>query len=199
MPLPERPTDYERNEAQLARAEFVTANWFCRRDVLEAVGGFDERFTMAWREDSDLHFTLLERSYRIVRAPDALVVHPLRKAPWGVSLTQQRKARFNALWYKKHPDLYRQRIQPAPPWHYYAIGSSVLAGLAGALGGQPWLLLGGAAAWAALTGWFCGRRLHRTSTEPRHVAEMLVTSALIPFLSIYWRLRGALQFRVFFL
>jgi hypothetical protein len=26
-----------------------------------------------------------------------------------------------------------------------------------------------------------------------------VTSALIPLLSVYWRLRGALRFRVFFL
>jgi hypothetical protein len=30
------------------------------------------------------------------------------------------------------------------------------------------------------------------------VAEMVITSALIPFLSVYWRLRGALQFRVVF-
>jgi len=28
---------------------------------------------------------------------------------------------------------------------------------------------------------------------------MLATSALIPFLSVYWRLRGALRFRVLFL
>jgi GT2 family glycosyltransferase len=198
MPLPERPTDYERNESHLTRAEFVTANCFCRRDVLEKVGGFDERFTMAWREDSDLHFTLLEHGYRIVQAPQALVVHPLRPAHWGVSLSQQRKARFNALLYKKHPVLYRQRIQPVPPWHYYAIGGSVLAAAAGALVGQPWLLLGGGAAWAALTGWFCARRLRQTSRDPRHVAEMIVTSVLIPFLSVYWRLRGAWQFRVFF-
>jgi glycosyltransferase involved in cell wall biosynthesis len=199
MPVPERPTDYERNEVGLTRAEFVTANCFCRRDVLEAVGGFDERFTAAWREDSDLHFTLLERGYRVVRAPDALVVHPLRPAPWGVSLKQQGKARFNALLYKKHPDLYRQRIQPAPPWHYYAAGASLLAVLAGVLGGRPWLAACGGGAWAALTAWFCARRLYQASTEPRHVAEMVVTSALIPLLSIYWRLRGALQFRVFFL
>jgi hypothetical protein len=199
MPLPERPTDYERNEARLAVAEFVTANCFCRRDVLEVVGGFDERFTMAWREDSDLHFTLLEHGRRIVRAPDALVVHPLRPAPWGVSLAQQGKARFNALLYKKHPDLYRRRIQPAPPWHYYAIGASLLAALVGVLAGRPWLAACGGGAWAALTAWFCPRRLYQASADPRHVAEMVVTSALIPLLSIYWRLRGAVQFGVFFL
>src|SRR5262245_25726766 len=45
VPIPDRPTDYERNESGLAAAEFVTANCFVRRAVLEAVGGFDERFT----------------------------------------------------------------------------------------------------------------------------------------------------------
>ena len=61
IPCSERPTDYERNAALLAHAEFVTANCFYRRDALEAVGGFDERFPVAWREDSDLAFTLMER------------------------------------------------------------------------------------------------------------------------------------------
>ena len=34
---------------------------------------------------------------------------------------------------------------------------------------------------------------------PAHVAEMLVTSILIPPLAVYWRLRGALRYRVAFL
>ena len=82
-------------------------------------GGFDERFSAAWREDSDLHFRLLHQGGRIVWAPAALVVHPW-PARWGVSLKQQRKSQFNALLYKKHPRLYRQRIRPWPPWEYYA-------------------------------------------------------------------------------
>jgi hypothetical protein len=68
VPLPERPTDYQRDTAGLAGAEFATANCFYRRDVLAAVGGFDERFSMAWREDSDLFFALLERGYEVARA-----------------------------------------------------------------------------------------------------------------------------------
>ncbi len=111
VPLPEAPTDYERNEAGLERAEFVTANCFVRRETMEAVGGFDERFQAAWREDSDLHFALLRRGDRIVKAPAAVVVHPVRPAPWGVSLKQQRKSLFNALLFKKYPELYRQRIR----------------------------------------------------------------------------------------
>src|SRR4051812_20700679 len=42
VPLPPAPTDYERNTAGLEASEFITANCFCRRQVLEAIGGFDE-------------------------------------------------------------------------------------------------------------------------------------------------------------
>jgi hypothetical protein len=199
MPLPPQPTDYEFNESGLEHAEFVTANCFCRRDALVAVGGFDERFTMAWREDSDLFFTLLENGYRVVRAPTALVVHPVRPARWGVSLGQQRKSQFNALLYKKHPRLYREKIQPAPPWSYYGAAAALATTVLGALAGRPGLALAAASLWLLVTARFCARRLRRTSQAPGHVAEMLVTSALIPPLSVYHRLRGALRFRVLFL
>jgi glycosyltransferase involved in cell wall biosynthesis len=105
MPLPSVPTDYEQDAAGLAQAPFVTANCFVRRKILVNVGGFDERFTAAWREDSDLFFALLESKARIVHVPEAVVVHPIRPAPWGISLRQQRKSLFNALLYKKHPAL----------------------------------------------------------------------------------------------
>jgi len=42
-------------------------------------------------------------------------------------------------------------------------------------------------------------RLRGTSHAPGHIAEMAVTSALIPPLSVFWRLRGAVKFRVLFL
>src|SRR5207248_7127815 len=67
VPLPANPTDYERNVAGLEKSEFLTANCFVRSDVLAAVGGFDEQFTAAWREDSDLHFRLLDTGGTIAR------------------------------------------------------------------------------------------------------------------------------------
>jgi GT2 family glycosyltransferase len=199
VPLPGRPTDYERDAAGLERAEFVTANCFVRRDVLAAVGGFDEHYAAAWREDSDLHFTLLERGYRLGRAPRAVVVHPVRPAPWGVSLRQQKKSQFNALLYKKFPRLYRLRIQPWPPWDYYAIVGSIATALLAGLAGRREIASVALVAWAFFTARFCVRRLRSNSLAPRHVAEMVVTSALIPPLSVFWRLYGAFRFRVFFL
>lgn len=202
MPLPEIPTDYEKNESGLCQAEFVTANCFVRKDVLQEVGGFDERFKMAWREDSDLHFSLLKyakrRNLKLVQAREAIVVHPVRPAKWGVCLSQQKKSIFNALLYKKHPELYRERIQTLPPVRYYVILFFVLLAVLGAITESYRLMILSSWAWIALTSSFAIQRLCGTSLGPSHIAEMFFTSALIPPLSVYWRIRGALRFRVWF-
>jgi GT2 family glycosyltransferase len=186
MPIPATPTDYERNESGLERAEFVTANCFVRQSALERVGGFDESFRMPWREDSDLQIRLLSNGCTIVRDEGALVVHPVRPAPWGVSLKQQKKVMFDALLFRKHPVLYRERIRRSMRWDYY------LAVLAFALGfAWPWWF----AVWGLITARFCLYRLRGTSKSPAHIAEMVVTSILIPPLSVFWRMVGALKFR----
>jgi hypothetical protein len=195
MPLPSTPTDYELDAARLEGAEFVTANAFYRRDALARVGGFDERFTSAWREDSDLYFTLLAHRGRLCHEPRAVVIHPVRPAPWGVSLKQQKKSQFNALLYKKHPELYRERL-PQPPQWYYGATFSLPAALALLAAGRPRASAAAAALWLALTANFAGRRLRRTARTPAHVAEMAVTSAAIPPVALFWRLLGALRYRV---
>ncbi len=199
MPLPEHPTDYEYNAATLAGCEFVTANCFYRKELLERVGGFDERFTAAWREDSDLNFRMLDAGARFTNAPEAIVVHPVRPAFWGVSIFQQRKSMFNALLYKKHPVQYRQKIQASPPWHYYSIVGALLLALMGLMRRSKLLAWLGLALWTYQSGRFCQQRLTHTSHAPKHIAEMIITSMLLPPLAIFWRLRGAIKFRVWFL
>ena len=192
------PTDHERMTRGLETAEFVTANAFVRTCALLAVHGFDERFLRAWREDSDLQFRLLQTG-PVGRVPEAVVLHPVRPERWGVCLRQQRNTFFDALLYKKHPRLYRARIRRVPPWDYYAIVVLTLA--------LPWLLAMGAQAQAAACAVVAAglvlrlamQRLRGTARTAAHVAEMLITSALIPFLSVYWRLRGAWRFKVMFL
>jgi len=191
MPIPEVPTDYERDAQGLERSEFVTANCFVRKRVLERLGGFDEGFRMAWREDSDLHFRLLASGARLAHAPRAIVVHPVRPAGWGVSLKQQRKVMYDALLYKKHRRLYRERIRAGARWDYYLI---VASGAVAAFGFKPALL-----AWAVLSAAFFLQRIKGASKRPAHLAEMLVTSVLIPPAAVFWRFAGALRYRVAFL
>jgi glycosyltransferase involved in cell wall biosynthesis len=199
VPLEAEPTDYERDASGLARAEFATANAFVRRARLAQTGGFDERFTAAWREDSDLQFTLLRAGAQVIRADDALVVHPVRPARWGVSLAQQKKSRYEALLFRKHPQLYRQRIASGPPLLYYAILCAVLWVLVALLFERYDVALAACAVWLVLTAGFCVYRLRGTRRSLAHIAEMAWTSIWIPFLSIYWRLHGAIRYRVWFL
>nr|MBF0686088.1 glycosyltransferase [Pseudomonas sp.] len=199
MPLPETPTDYEMDASGLVRAEFVTANCFVAKWALQEVGGFDERFTLAWREDSDLHFSLLSRGYAIHKAADAIVLHPVRPAPPGVSVRQQRKVVFDALLYRKWPQLYRERIRKTPPWHYFIIVASLLVLLAALLAGHGRVAGAAFSVWAVFTLWFCARRLAKTSRRPGHILEMFVTSVLIPPLAVFWRLVGAWRFRTPFI
>lgn len=199
VPLPTRPTDWERETGGLARAEFATANTFVRRSALALVGGFDERFARAWREDSDLMFALMQFVGPVVAAPLAKVVHPVRPAPWGVSIGQQAKVYFDALLYKKYRRLYRSRIRPIPPWNYYVAVLALLATPVALLAGSTGLAALAAAVWLGITARFFWQRMRGASTRPSHVLEMLVTSIAIPPVSLYWRLRGALDFKVMFL
>jgi len=199
MPLPPEPTDYERDAAGLERGPFITANCFCLRATLERLGGFDERFRLAWREDSDLYFRLLGAGVRIVHVPEAVVIHPVRTAPWGVSIRQQRKIVFDALLYKKHPQLYRSRIRPRPPWRYYFIVACLVAAVWALAGGHRAAALATGGVWFAATLAFAWQRLHHTSKAPLHVLEMLVTSCVIPPLAVFWRVCGAIRFATPFL
>ncbi len=201
VPLPSEPTDYERDAAGLERAEFVTANCFCppRRPR----GG--RRLRRAVRRR-------LARGQRPAVRPaaaraggssgptGAVVVHPVRPAPWGVSLAAaaQEPVRCPALQEASRP------VPAADPARAAAGTTTRSWRLLGLAVGRP---RGSAsprrrssrpARWAVLTARFCARRLRRTSRAPRHVAEMVVTSALIPPLSVFWRLYGACKFRVLF-
>lgn len=199
VPLSENPTDYERDASGLERSEFVTANCFYRKAAVMAVGGFDQRFTSAWREDSDLYFKLVEAEYPLVHAQNAFVIHPIRPAPWGISIRQQKKNKFNALLFKKHPWLYRKKIQHRPPLRYYAILLASLGGITGFVLNAPILSLVGGTVWLALTTAFWLFRLKGNSKRPKHILEMLITSFLIPPVAVFWRLRGALEFKVIFI
>ena len=194
MPLPDPPHDYERDAAGLTRAEFITANCFVKRSALVAVGGFDPRYTMAWREDSDLHFALLDHGMAVRRARHARVTHPLRPAGFAAGLGMQKKVMFDMLLRRKYPLLYRSRIRARPPRFYLAVTASLVCALALAALGWRAGAMAALAVWLGLTALFFWRRLRGTRQTVRDVADLAITSACIPLLSIGWRAIGLLRF-----
>lgn len=194
MPLPDPPSDYERDAAGLTRSEFITANCFVRRAALQRVGGFDARYTMAWREDSDLHFALLDAGLPVRRAPQARVLHPLRPVGFVAGLGMQKKVMFDMLLKRKYPVLYRSRIRARAPRFYLGVTAAFVAALGLAATGYFYAAWAAAAAWLGLSVHFFLRRLQGTRRSVRNVADLAITSACIPLLSIAWRLAGVLRF-----
>lgn len=195
VPVSDPPTDFEKNTRHLETAEFITANCAISKAALVQIGGFDEAFTMAWREDSDLHFRLMKSGIPITKIPQAVVEHPVRKATWGVSLREQKKAMFNSLLHKKHPLLYSRKIPSGLLWLFYSMAILFLVTGVLFLTGKTTLGWIGVMIWMAGWVYFLIKRLRGTSKAPVHIWEMAVTSFMIPFLSVYWNLYGAIKFK----
>jgi len=198
VPTDDPPTDFQRNVRHLEHGVFLTCNAFYRRAALERVGGFDDRFRLPYREDSDLQYRLEQQGSRLTMVDGPRVVHPAPAGRFAVSLRLQRYSAQNALMAKKHPQRYRAELEPHPPFHYYAMLALLAGGLAALLGRRrrPAALL--FFGWLALEIRFFLRRAAGTSRRPRHLLDLALTSLLIPPLSVYWRLRGAVHYRIFF-
>ncbi|NUW32124.1 glycosyltransferase [Nonomuraea sp. SMC257] len=111
VPLPgdRRPTDAERNTAGLAGALWITADIAYRRETLERVGGFDERFPRAYREDADLALRLTNRGHTLALG-ERVTVHPVRDDGFWASVRFQRGNADDALMRRLHGPGWREAI-----------------------------------------------------------------------------------------
>jgi glycosyltransferase involved in cell wall biosynthesis len=187
VPLPpgRRPTDWERSTAGLERAVWATADMAYRREALEQVGGFDERFPRAYREDADLGLRVTQAGWRIVRGARS-VEHPVRPAPWRQSLRSQRGNADDVLMRALHGRYWRERAgvpRGRRPWHLVTT-----VALLGVL--HPATRTPAAVVSAALTADLAVRRVAPGPRTPHEVATMAVTSVLLPLAATWWWLVG---------
>ena len=196
VPISSEPTDYERNIANLESAEFITANCACAFSALIQVKGFDEAYRMAWREDSSLHFKFLSQHIPIRHLETAVVLHPVRSAAWGVSVRSEKKNMFNALLYRQFPTLYRSRIGTHFPWRYVAMVFSLVAGLVLLRLGMSAPGIACIAIWLVMETQFIFSRVRKANKSWPHILEMIVTSFVIPVVSVFWNGYGAVKYRV---
>jgi histidinol-phosphate phosphatase family protein len=196
VPLPEhrRPTDWERNVAALAGARWVTADMAYRRSALAEVGGFDERFPRAYREDSDLALRMLQAGYRIERGRRT-AAHPVRPAGPLVSVRLQAGNADDMLMRALHGRGWRRRAGATGGRRGRHLTTTLagLAGLAGLALGRRRLAAAGGAAWLAGTAELAWARVAPGPRDPRELATMALTSALIPPAATWHRLAGLLR------
>jgi histidinol-phosphate phosphatase family protein len=197
-PLPEnrRPTDWERGTAGLENARWITADMAYRRDALEAVGGFDERFPRAFREDADLAMRVILAGFTVAQG-NRVTEHPVRAASPMASLKAQRGNADNALMRRKYGRHWRQRIGEGPGLlaQHAATAVAGLAAFGLSLAGQRKSALAAGGVWAALTGRFAAKRIAPGPRTKDEIGRMLLTSALIPPAACLHRLAGEWRHR----
>jgi histidinol-phosphate phosphatase family protein len=191
-----RPTDWERSTAGLASATWITADIAYRRSVLREVGGFDERFRRAFREDADLGLRTVAAGYRITHGKRC-TDHPVRPAPWWVSITMQRGNADDALMRALHGADWHDRAN-APVGRrarHLATTTAGLTALGAALARREPLSWLAAAGWLAGTAEFAWARIKPGPRDPAEIASMIVTSVAIPPVASWHWLTGRLRYR----
>jgi histidinol-phosphate phosphatase family protein len=198
VPLPSgrRPTDAERGVAGLETAWCITADLAVRRDAIVALGGFDERFQRAYREDTDFALRLLDGGWEVADGTRR-TEHPPRTGTWATSVRAQRGNADDALMRRLHGSTWRERGRA--PWgtlrrHVLTTSMAFAVPLAAVAGARRIARLAAAAvavSWAGLW-WARSRPGPRTSEE---LARMAASSALIPFAATWWAACGWLRAR----
>ncbi|MEV4313890.1 glycosyltransferase [Actinocrispum sp. NPDC049592] len=196
LPADRAPTDWERGTAGLMDGRWITADMAYRRTVLARVGGFDERFPRAYREDAELALRVQAAGHRIV-AGDRETVHPVREAGFLASLRAQRGNADDALMRRLLGPGWRAKVGGRPtrlPWHAATTAAGLAAVLFGLKSWRPAALLAGLV-WGGLTAQFAYHRIAPGPKTVDEIARMVVTSVAIPPAACVHRLRGELRHR----
>jgi GT2 family glycosyltransferase len=181
-----------------------------RTESIREAGGFDERFFDArrglhFREDTELHFRLLEEGRTVSYDPELVARHTLHDASFLTPVRLTRRYFFDALLAREHPNRFREliRSRAVGPFslrlmrHLAAIGfpaGLVLTACGVALSSRPLLFIGlgiAVAAWVGTAVGVAWKRAVRIGDVPRLAAVAL----LVPWVYAFHFYRGVARFR----
>lgn len=198
VPLPHdrRPTDAERGTAGLATARWITADMAYRQDALRRVGGFDERFPRAYREDADLALRVIATGYQISRG-SRVTTHPVRPGSTLTSVWSQRGNGDDALMRRRHGPTWRRRIgTDRGRLRQHAVTTVAGAGaILFGFGGRRRMAAASAGLWTLSTARFAARRILPGPRTADEVIRMVVTSVAIPPVACLHRVLGEWRHR----
>jgi GT2 family glycosyltransferase len=177
---------------------YETCNMAYRREVLEAVGGFDEAFLFPYGEDTDLAWRARKSGATTAFVDRAVVEHEIWPFSWRSRVNDVRRREGMNLLLAKHPEL--RSLFPSPwfqkPTHPRAV--SALAGVL-ALATRPRSALRWTIAVAAVWWYFSAAAPERVNVRRRDwpwVLPLCLASDLADVASLA---RGSIRQRALFL
>ncbi|MCD0444064.1 glycosyltransferase [Glycomyces sp. A-F 0318] len=190
-----RPAAEERAVELHEGARWDTGDLAVRRDALQAVGGFDERFRRPFREHVDLCLRLADAGWHVEEGARSCE-HPARPRPFLATVRDQAGNTDNALMRAKHGLDWRDRSgeEPSPFGHHLATTALGAAALYGTIRRQRWGKAA-ASAWVARTGHLVAERAESGTASPVELADMALSSVLIPPVALFWNVAGTVRHR----
>lgn len=188
----EASTDRAFELVALADAAWATADLAARRCALEHVGGFDERFPRAYREDADLAIRLRRAGWQL-RLGAREAEHPAAaREPWHAAVRRQAGNMDDALMRALHgPDWRHDAAAPTGRLRRHLV--IVLGTVLGAV--APWrrVRTAGRAVATCGLGELAAVRLRGAGGEPRTIPGTLAASIAIPFAAVGYRVAGTVR------
>ncbi len=193
------PTPFTHIVANGKGGQFLTCNMLFRRDRFLKIGGFDERFLRANREDSDLGFSFLERGYKLIFEPQCVVRHPIVQSTRTVYFKEARFGLHEALLRRKHPLLYRRHLKwidgRAFPVFYWGVFIGLPGFLLGEVLSLVWLIGLGLLAWAGGTAGSVYAVCRKRKVRFMDLVWLVPQFLILPWVRLFWVLKGEWRYR----
>ncbi len=194
VPLGEQISPFIHKVHNLNGGQYLTCNIFYRRSVFEQVGGFDERFRRAHREDTDLAWRVMDAGAKIVFAPDVVVFHPIVPVHPLKALKSFSVYQYDYLLRFKHPKRFQEAgwiVNLAPHLRHCAAG---ILFVVGCLFKQPIIALPAGLFLLLRTLKSTKNALRGYSVTLRLLIWTFIYCLIVPFVNIGVRAVGYLRF-----
>jgi len=176
---------------------YPTCNIAYSKAWLERVDGFDERYRLPWREDSDLAFSIIGAGGEIRFVKDAVVEHPVLPGnAWRVCITYSLRRQYDILLKCRHPHFYREKIgsltDKTELLFLVSFGFAILSFISGYINAGWFFLL----LHQIVYGQILQRKLrHKPNLKGQDYLKAYLRFWLSTFLAIFSLLKGLVIFR----
>ncbi|MFP4465491.1 MAG: glycosyltransferase, partial [Candidatus Goldiibacteriota bacterium] len=180
---------------------YITCNIFYKRELFHKIGGFDERFNMANREDTDLAFSAITAGAKFKFAPEIKVLHPPRKNSYKSLFKNAKFGFFEPLLFKKHSGLFFKKLFwreewffPVYYWGYYTLPVFLVIYF---VSDSSFWLLAGLFLYASSFAVTLFSLLRKKKFEFKPFLQVFFLMLFIPYLRLFRIIAGFIKFRGF--